>query len=175
MTEVILWLRATCTMTPTKKTTHIFIVESGKLYVNMLDYIFKKDFTYRFINFKSGEECIQNLHLQPEIIVLDHELPGMNGYETLIEIKKHHPAAHVIVWISDADNRLPSELFEAGAGDYVMKENFGVSGISQKIERYLKNNATRGMSPPNDKPSPGQTASFILLLLLASAGFMYSQ
>jgi DNA-binding NarL/FixJ family response regulator len=162
-------------MAAQKKPTHIFIVENSKLYVRMLDYIFKKDFSYRFINFTSGEDCLQHLHLEPRVIVLDHTLPGMNGFDTLQEIQKKSPGSHVIMRLSDADGRLPSELFEAGAGDYIFKENSDTAeAVNEKIENFLTTTElTRYFASSQDRPSASQIAYFILVLMLVSAGVMY--
>src|SRR4051794_25810145 len=122
------------TLNTKKSPTHIFVVENNKLYIDMLDYIFSKDFSHRFVNFKTGEECLDNLHLNPDIIVLDYSLPGISGYDTLVEIKKNHPHIYVLVLLSDKDDKLPSELFEAGADDYILKENMQEDEIADKVE-----------------------------------------
>jgi DNA-binding NarL/FixJ family response regulator len=162
-------------MAAQKKPTHIFVVENGKLYVRMLEYIFKKDFSYRFINFTCGEDCLQHLHLDPRVIILDHALPGMNGYETLQEIQKKSPGTHVIYRMSDADGKLPSELFEAGAGDYILKESSdAVETVNEKIENFLTTTElTKYFTSSQDRPSASQIAYFILVLALVSAGVMY--
>jgi DNA-binding NarL/FixJ family response regulator len=161
----------------TKKTpTHIFVVENDRLYINLLDYIFSKDFSYRFVNFKSGEECLDNLHLNPDIIILDYSLPGINGYETLVEIKKNHPHIYVLVLISDKDDKLPSELFEAGADDYILKENLQEDEISEKIEAFLnRENLSQTLSSRINKTSMKQVYYVLLAILAISAGVYYYQ
>ncbi|MBA3285535.1 MAG: response regulator [Nitrosopumilus sp.] len=57
----------------------VFIVEDNEMYSIMLDYILTKESTHRFMRFNSGEKCIENLHLEPDIILLDYGLPGMDG------------------------------------------------------------------------------------------------
>jgi CheY-like chemotaxis protein len=36
----------------------------------------------------SGEECLNSLSWNPDVIILDHYLPGINGVETLKTIKE---------------------------------------------------------------------------------------
>ena len=71
-----------------EKHKHIFIVDDNEMYSTMLSYTLSKDNIYKFVSFKSGEECIKNLYLNPEIIILDYGLLGMDGYDTLLKIKK---------------------------------------------------------------------------------------
>jgi DNA-binding response OmpR family regulator len=125
-------------MVALKTPTYIFIVENDKHYIKLLDYIFLKDINYRFVNFKSGEECLTNINLNPEMIVLDHTLPGINGYETLVQIKKESPDTHVLMMLSHKDEKLPSDLFEAGADDYILKEADYHGELSNRIESFLK-------------------------------------
>src|SRR3954469_17172291 len=105
-----------------KNPKHIFIVEDNELYSVMLDYILSKDSIFNFVSFSSGEECIKNLYLNPDIIILDYGLPGMNGYETLLAIKKHNPNIHVIMLSSNTDKLLIEKILNAGADDYIQKQ-----------------------------------------------------
>src|SRR3954466_15712019 len=104
------------------KAKHIFIVDDNEIYSMMLDYILSKDSIYKFVSYKSGEECIENLYLNPDIIILDYGLPGMNGYETLLEIKKQHPGVHIVILTSHEDEELKDKLLMAGADDYILKQ-----------------------------------------------------
>ena len=89
---------------------HIFIVEDNEIYSMMLDYILSKDTIYKFVNFKSGEECLANLYLNPDIIILDYSLPGINGHETLVKIKAYNPKIHVIFLSDNNDKKLKKKL-----------------------------------------------------------------
>lgn len=131
-----------------KKPKHIFIVEDNEIYAMMLDYILSKDSIYQFVNFKSGEECIKNLYLDPDIIILDYGLPGINGYETLLEIKKQNPRIHVVMLSNNQDKDLPEKLIKAGADDYILKQGNGEKQIIEKIEAILANNEIQKEKPP---------------------------
>ncbi len=116
---------------------HIFIVEDNEIYSMMLDYILSKDSVYKFSSFKSGEECLQNLSQNPDVIILDYALPGMNGYDTLLEIKKYNPAIHVLMLTNNKDMKLALKLLQAGADDYILKQGHGEKQIIDKIEALL--------------------------------------
>ncbi len=121
----------------TKKPIHIFIVENNRIFLRMLDYIFTKDFVYRFLEFKSLEECVQNLHLNPDIIILDYALPGVDSNDTFKQIKKTNPESNLIVLVSEKDGKDPAQLITDGANDYVLKESYGVAKIIEKVENVL--------------------------------------
>ena len=69
----------------------------------------------------SGEEALKKLDQKPDVVVLDIKMPGMDGHETLHEIKKRLPDLPVI--ILTGHGALPSarEAREKGAFDYLTK------------------------------------------------------
>lgn len=70
----------------------------------------------------SGEEAISNLNRdKPEIILMDIELPGMNGIQTTRTIKDKMPTAEIIMVTVYEDSDLVFEALKAGASGYITK------------------------------------------------------
>lgn len=70
----------------------------------------------------SGEEAIRVLKEKPvDVVVLDVKMPGMDGLETLREIKKYCPLIEVIMLTGHANMEVAIEGMELGAFDYLMK------------------------------------------------------
>ena len=71
----------------------------------------------------SGEEALQVLEANHSIeaVILDVKMPGMDGIETLAEIKKRHPLVEVIMLSGSADVESAIEGMKQGAFDYLMK------------------------------------------------------
>lgn len=71
----------------------------------------------------SGDEALQylgkNEHI--EVIILDVKMPGMDGIETLKEIKKLRPLVEVIMLTGHATVETAIEGMKLGAHDYLMK------------------------------------------------------
>ena len=59
--------------------------------------------------------------LQPDVVVLDVLMPGMNGLEACREIKSAAPAANVIVITAADDADLSARALEAGAAALILK------------------------------------------------------
>jgi DNA-binding response OmpR family regulator len=114
--------------------THIFIVENNKLYVRMLDYIFKKDFNKRFYNFRSEEEVLNHLHLRPDLVIIDESLPG--SFDILTEVKKKDANTRVIIY--SIERGLSKEFVEAGADDFVTKGEGDLDLLSKKTDTFLE-------------------------------------
>jgi DNA-binding NtrC family response regulator len=70
----------------------------------------------------SGEQAIEVLARDPvDVVVLDVKMPGMDGLETLREIKKSCPLVEVIMLTGHASMEVAIEGMEQGAFDYLMK------------------------------------------------------
>lgn len=71
---------------------------------------------------RSGEEGLEKLGNSPvDVVVLDMKMPGMDGMETLREIKRHHSMVEVIMLTGHASMEAAVEGMEHGAFHYLMK------------------------------------------------------
>jgi len=71
---------------------------------------------------ESGDKAISFLtETQADIVVMDFQMPGMNGLETLKEIKQRQPLVEVIMLTGYACMEVASKGMEAGAFDYLVK------------------------------------------------------
>ena len=71
----------------------------------------------------SGEEALQVLdeNKNIEIVILDVKMPGMDGIETLTEIKRKYPLVEVMMLSGHADVASAIDGMKHGAFDYLMK------------------------------------------------------
>lgn len=71
----------------------------------------------------SGSEALDKLGRQQdtEVVILDVKMPGMDGIETLREIKRRHPLVEVIMLTGHATVESAIEGMRLGAFDYLMK------------------------------------------------------
>ena len=71
----------------------------------------------------SGQEGLEKLGQDSsiDVVVLDVKMPGMDGIETLREIKKRYPLAEVVMLTGHATVETAIEGMKLGAFDYLMK------------------------------------------------------
>ncbi len=71
----------------------------------------------------SGLEALDKLaqNSEIEVVILDVKMPGMDGIETLVEIKKVFPLVEVIMLTGHATVESAIEGMKRGAFDYLMK------------------------------------------------------
>lgn len=87
----------------------------------------------------SGERAIDSVNIdKPDIILLDVNMPGMNGYEVCKRLKDdEHTRAIPIIFISaldELDSKI--EAFRAGGVDYITKP-FQIEEVIARIETHF--------------------------------------
>jgi DNA-binding NtrC family response regulator len=70
-----------------------------------------------------------------DLVFLDYNMPGLNGLETLSEIKREHPRLAVVMMTSAVDEALASRARTAGAADF-LKKPFFPADIDAVLGRY---------------------------------------
>ncbi len=87
---------------------------------------------------QSGMEGVKlALHHNPDLILLDLNMEGMNGIETLVELKKNNIGAYVIVLtVSNAEEDLVAAL-RNGADGYLLKD-LEPEVLQSKLQNVLK-------------------------------------
>ena len=78
--------------------------------------------------------------LQPDLVMLDIRMPGMDGLTCLEQIKKRHPEIKVIVLSVSTDQKLIENVLKRGASAYIVKSVNPVdlpSAIRQAIDETV--------------------------------------
>ncbi len=70
----------------------------------------------------SGKEALKVLEQKPiDVVILDIRMPGMDGIDTLKEIKKRYPNVEVILLTGHGSTETAVDGMKLGAFDYLMK------------------------------------------------------
>ena len=85
---------------------------------------FLKRHNYEVREASSGEEALEILRsrsYRPDVILLDIQMPGLDGLATLKEIKKIDQDIGVVIMTGAKDKGLGLQAMEAGSYEYIMK------------------------------------------------------
>lgn len=117
----------------------ILIVEDEKDIVKMLDYNLKKE-GYKVIFADDGEDALDAAKAkQPDLILLDLMLPGLDGLEVCKELKNERKTKSIPVIMLTAKAQESDKIvgLELGADDYVTKP-FSPRELMARIKAVLR-------------------------------------
>ena len=99
----------------------ILVVDDEKDFVEMLS-LRLREVGEKVSTAYSGKECLETLEkTNIDVVILDIKMPGMDGMETLREIKKRFPIIEVIMLTGHGSTETAVEGMKLGAFDYLMK------------------------------------------------------
>ncbi|MBS1597304.1 MAG: response regulator [Bacteroidetes bacterium] len=100
----------------------IFIVEDNLLYQQLIAREMESissDISF----YTKGEHCVENLHQNPSIIILDYNLDGdMNGLDTLQEIRKFDASICVILFSNQKNLNTNENRRQYGSFNFIEKK-----------------------------------------------------
>ncbi len=71
----------------------------------------------------NGRDAVQSVGLlAPHLVLMDLSMPGMNGVEAIMDIKRRYPGIHVLVLTIHKTDEYIHESLRAGADGYILKD-----------------------------------------------------
>lgn len=108
----------------TTLTTRIALVDDQKLFRGGLKMILsdRPDFHVVF-EADNGKQFLERFAFEPvDIVILDVEMPVMDGIETLTIIREKYPEVRVIMLTMHDSDRLINHLMQLGANGFLLKD-----------------------------------------------------
>lgn len=149
----------------TEKKHKIFIVDDDPIARLVIADEFTGD-PYEIHEFSSGEACLAALDRQPDVILLDVELPVMKGYQICQRLKDSAQGRDVVVIFISAHDSVEEKLagYDAGGSDFLIKPIQPLE-LHQKVKLALKDRTQRAGAAVEQ-----QAAMQIALTAISSAG-----
>ena len=120
-----------------KKRKTVFLVDDSVTYLTLGNNALSEAYTIHTVN--SGARMFKLLEkVRPDLIILDIEMPEMDGYEAMERLKKNPSTADipVIFLTSHDDEEKELQGFSMGAVDYITKP-FSAPLLLKRIEVHL--------------------------------------
>ena len=127
-----------------KKQYKIFIVDDDKNIRRMIEVHLKKDKIYESMHASNGESCLKILQDEvPDLILLDIQMPGIDGIETLEQIKQQYSRIPIIMMSAHGTIDIAVRSMKLGAYDFITKP-FSGDRLNITVRNALESNELRG-------------------------------
>ena len=129
----------------------------------------------------NGETALSMVKLhQPDVVLLDMKLPGIDGWEVTRRLQKTSPQVKVIAVTALSAEPLPSRILQLGAMGYLTKES-GPEEMAAAIRKVVKGEkylsaeiaqkmAISSLQPPNDSPFDLLSEREMQVMLMITSG-----
>ena len=116
----------------------IFLVDDNALFLKSLEIEFLQHADFAIETFTTGELCLENLSHNPDVIILDYHLDGidknaMNGIETLDKIKAYNTGISVVMLSSQDNIEVAINCMHHKAFDYIVKSETAFIRLQKTI------------------------------------------
>ncbi len=110
-----------------QKPVNVMLVDDHEVVLEGLIRILEKQGGIRIVSVaRSAEEALEKLErtegFKPDVIIVDIQLPGMNGIELIRRVKRDHPGVEAITLTVFDDEQFARQAIMAGAIGYVIKD-----------------------------------------------------
>jgi FixJ family two-component response regulator len=114
----------------------IFIVDSDPSWNMKMTQILTNLGYTNVVSFNSGEDCVNNLHLNPVIIFLDYQMKAMDGLEVLRRAKEYFPGIDIVFCTTNNNINLAVNAMKSGSFDFLLKQNVTEEKIRNVLESF---------------------------------------
>jgi DNA-binding NtrC family response regulator len=120
----------------------IFMADDDQAFLKAVEIDFEDDDVFSVQTFPNGEQLIESLSVDPDIVILDYHLNGvdksaMNGRKTMVAIKAENPLIPVIILSSQENVGTAISCVQNGAFDYIVKSEMAFFRLRKTLSSLL--------------------------------------
>jgi len=117
----------------------IFIVEDDMMVAAVMKQALAKNEKFEIHHFLNAEDCISNLHLNPDIVTIDYTLPGMDGLTLMDKVKTYNQGIMVVICSGQESVEVVINCYRNGAQDYILKNENMVADVERSVNNLAMN------------------------------------
>ena len=115
----------------------ILVVDDDKNICKMIEINLRKEKSYEVLTATSGESCLRQIREnQVDLVLLDIQMPGIDGIETLKKIKEEDPRIQVVMMPAHGTIERAVLSMKLGAYDFLTKP-FGTERLMVTVKNAL--------------------------------------
>ncbi len=121
----------------------ILVVDDDKNICKMIEINLRKEKTYEVRTATNGESCLKSVRENaPDLVLLDIQMPGIDGIETLKRIKEEDPLIPVVMMSAHGTIEKAVQCMKLGAYDFITKP-FASDRLLVTVNNALMNSSLK--------------------------------
>lgn len=108
----------------------ILVVDDDRFHLEIMRQLLSDQGVEKITCLESGVDCLNELHHNPDVVFLDHQMEVYSGLETLRKIKRYNPNIFVVMVSAQEDIYTAVATLKHGAFDYI--------GKNERLEENIK-------------------------------------
>ncbi len=113
--------------------TRVFIVDDDHMALYAMKHALSENKDLDVTLFKNGKKCLSNLHLNPDIVVIDYFLLDMTGLQLMEQIKTYNENIDTLIISGCASMAVVIEAIKNGAVAYIVKDKKAMIKLNETI------------------------------------------
>jgi DNA-binding NtrC family response regulator len=114
----------------------IFILEDNVMYAEAMKQAIAED-NLDITVFHNGQDLVNNLNQNPDIITIDYMLPDMSGMEVLLKVKEVNGEIQTIFLSGQEDVNKVVEAYNNGVNGYIVKNDNALVELKGAVKNCL--------------------------------------
>lgn len=120
------------------KDLKIFLVDDDRFTLKIYEQHLKNLFISDVTMFENGNDCLNALSLNPDVIFLDYNMDELNGLDVLLKIKRVNPNIFVVMVSGQESIENAVDVLKYGAFDYFTKGKNEMEKMAKVIDRIIE-------------------------------------
>ncbi|MEM6803029.1 MAG: sigma-54 dependent transcriptional regulator [Bacteroidota bacterium] len=121
----------------------VFVIEDDLIFGKVLQRALEQEDHYDVHVFQNGKDFFDNIHLNPDIVSIDYNLPDMNGLDILKQVKRYNEDIATVILSGQDKVEVVVEAYTNGANNYIIKNENAVVELTNVVKNLGKNVSLR--------------------------------
>jgi DNA-binding NtrC family response regulator len=114
----------------------VLVIDDDEAMRNVLRDFLQRE-GHRVVEADTGEAAVSVIELESiDVVILDKEMPGMNGMEVLAFLHRRFPLTPVILITAFGGPHVAAQSFQRGAVEYLEKP-FRMSNVVDRVQKLI--------------------------------------